>query len=435
MDAVRQKLVNESHQRVAGRVISCIVMIMLYFFSYFQRVAIPGTIFDELQMEFTLSASTVAGLGSVFIFVYAFSQLFVGVLADRLGGRRLLLAGGVLMCLGEMLFPLSKTIFALYACRIITSLGASGIYLSIVKEIDTLFPAKNFSLILGIAIFFGYSGGLFGTLPFERLVSRFGWRNSLVLIGVVSCLVLGVCFFVLQRFKTPEGGSTPISFHPYRSVLENRYSYPILISGSINFALYFVIQTTLGKKFLQDVAGVSSKNAAMITFVMMFCSMLLSLIAGMIPKLFDNRRKVFVQLSTGITFVASVLSLVSLITGAGEWAFLVLFAVFAVSSGFGPLFTCLIREVNSPRNVGVSVSLHNCNCYLQVAIFSSAAGAVLEGFRSSAIITEHAIIYPEKAYVIIFCGIVALSVISLVSSFFIQETRGRFILAPSSSMN
>ena len=40
-------------------------MALVYFFSYFQRTAVPGTIFNELQTDLGLSAASVALLGSM----------------------------------------------------------------------------------------------------------------------------------------------------------------------------------------------------------------------------------------------------------------------------------------------------------------------------------------------------------------------------------
>jgi hypothetical protein len=53
----------------AGRPRSALVafaaMASVYFFSYVQRTAIPGTIFDELQVDFSLAAASVAALGAL----------------------------------------------------------------------------------------------------------------------------------------------------------------------------------------------------------------------------------------------------------------------------------------------------------------------------------------------------------------------------------
>jgi uncharacterized membrane protein len=56
-------------------------MVALYFFSFFLRTAIPGTIFDELQSDLKLTASSVTALGSIYLYIYAAMQLLVGLLA------------------------------------------------------------------------------------------------------------------------------------------------------------------------------------------------------------------------------------------------------------------------------------------------------------------------------------------------------------------
>jgi hypothetical protein len=38
----------------------------VYFFAYFQRVAIPGTVFDELQTDLGIAAGQVALLGAIY---------------------------------------------------------------------------------------------------------------------------------------------------------------------------------------------------------------------------------------------------------------------------------------------------------------------------------------------------------------------------------
>ena len=63
---------------VAVRVVAFAAMAVIYGLAYFQRTGIPGTIFDELQHDFGLSASAVTALGAVFIYVYAGMQLVVG---------------------------------------------------------------------------------------------------------------------------------------------------------------------------------------------------------------------------------------------------------------------------------------------------------------------------------------------------------------------
>ena len=80
----------------------------LYFFSFFQRVAVPGSIFNDIQTEFGISAADVTKLSAIYLFVYASMQPFAGYMADRFGGIRVVIVSGLLLCLGSILFPLSQ---------------------------------------------------------------------------------------------------------------------------------------------------------------------------------------------------------------------------------------------------------------------------------------------------------------------------------------
>ena len=79
----------------------------MYFVVNIHRVAIPGQIFSQLQAELRVSASAIAGLGTAFMYIYAVTQLLVGVLVDRYGGMRVLAVGGVVIAVGTLLFACS----------------------------------------------------------------------------------------------------------------------------------------------------------------------------------------------------------------------------------------------------------------------------------------------------------------------------------------
>ena len=199
-------------------------LILLYAASYFQRIGIPGTIFDELSREFGFSAVQIAGIGTAFVCVYSLCQLFVGMLADKFCGIRVITWGGLIFCIGVVGFPLvCGNLWAMYLMRFFTGLGASTMYLSIVKETDRLFGRQNYSVFLGIVYFVGYSGGLFGTYPFERLNNSFYWIHVLLVIGCIS-VVLYLLVLATKRIIPPAPiAKTEISFRPLLYFLKNPY--------------------------------------------------------------------------------------------------------------------------------------------------------------------------------------------------------------------
>ena len=59
------------------------IALLFYFIANFQRIAIPGALFDVLEQELSVSGPYITAFGAIFMYVYAFTQLLNGVLIDR----------------------------------------------------------------------------------------------------------------------------------------------------------------------------------------------------------------------------------------------------------------------------------------------------------------------------------------------------------------
>jgi len=80
----------------------------------------------------------------------------------------------------------------MYLCRILTAIGASSLYLSLLKEIDRVFGRKNYAVLVGINYYIGYAGGLFASMPFGYICKYANsWRNPLLIIGIISVVLYG----------------------------------------------------------------------------------------------------------------------------------------------------------------------------------------------------------------------------------------------------
>ena len=103
--------------------------VVLMFFTSMSKVLVPGAVFDPLQHELSLTAVDLASLGSYYMCSYALSQLLIGMLADRLGGVRVLLMGGISFSLGMVLFPMSSNLWLLRLFRLMAGFGAGIVFL------------------------------------------------------------------------------------------------------------------------------------------------------------------------------------------------------------------------------------------------------------------------------------------------------------------
>ncbi|MCL5105278.1 MAG: MFS transporter [Armatimonadetes bacterium] len=398
---------------------------IIYFFSYFQRVAIPGTVFDEIQRDLSLSSVAVTSLGAIYLYLYGGLQIFCGMSIDRFGVLKAIVLAGALLSVGSILFPLSHSLYALYATRALVGIGSSLVFLCIIKEVDTRFNGPNFSMFLSMSLVIGCAGGLFGTFPFERIVSLYGWRQGLLGVGVCSVLALAcVIYFGLRAPALPNACASE-SVGALWAVLSNPASHPVVIASATLFGGYFLVQSTIGKKLLEDCFGLSSGVAALYTFAMMLAAMTSAGLSGFISRLIGNRRKPLQLITTALAVIASVAMVFNLWRAFNPGLALACYIALGTAAGVSPMFTCSMRELNRSDSAATSVGAMNSVAYLTVGVLITAAGLVQHQFEGQAVVTHTALRYPPAAYQLIFIGICGVSLCSLIASLLIRETCGR----------
>ena len=401
----------------------------LYFFSYFQRVAVPSSIFNEIQSGFGVSASAVTALSSIYLYVYAALQLFIGLVVDRYGAAKVILIFGLFLAAGSLLFPISGGISTLYLSRALIGFGASAMYLCSVKETDRLFNARNFPVVFGIICIIGYSGGLAGTSPFRKMVECLGWQASLLIVGLASICTLAVAF-VSWRIAKPEPPRIRLSaMGSLGTVMRNKLNYPIFIALPLVFAVYFVIQATIGAKFLQDVKGMTALDSAKCTFTMMLVTMTMLFLSGVISRLLGNLRKPFLIGSCILNILALIIMSAVTLLGGPSWVFVLSFIMMALAAGCTTVVVAALKELNNPDTAVLSIGVQNTISYIFVALFANSSGMILDMFRSSAKVSNGVIVYPGAAYLALFAILGTFSIIALIFSFYLKETRGRIIEA------
>lgn len=409
--------------RLAGA--AFLSMASIYFFSYFQRAAVPGTIFNELQADFGMSASAVATMGSMFTWIYGGMQIFVGLLADRYGGKATLLGGGILMVAGGLLFPMAHAAPLLYGARVLTGLGSSFIYLSIIRELGGLFHARHFTVLVGIMIFIGYCGGITASLPFERAAAAFGWRDSLTVAALLTLAAVVISTLIFRRMGRITAAGQTFTLGPLREVFDNRACRPLLAGSLISFPIFFVIQTVLGKKFLQDFGGLTSPASAAFVMIMTATSAVVAVLGGTLPRYLGHRRKPWLVGSAITLLLATALLLFGVLAGAPGGLFLCGFVLLAVSCASIPAGVSTMKELNRPENVAAAISVYNGLIYVGGGLVAQAGGLILDFFRDSAAVSARGIVYPRAAYLTLFAFLGLLSILNLVFASFIPETNGR----------
>lgn len=401
---------------------------LFYAASYFQRTAIPGTTFNHFQTTFGFNAAEIAGLATAFVFIYAFCQLVVGMLADKFGGIRIVTVAGAIFCAGVMGFPFcGGNLTLMYICRFLTGLGASSIYLSQVKEIDRLFGRKNYSIILGIVYFVGYSGGFFGTLPFQALCGKFYWIDLLIIIGIVSTVLYILFLFARRLVPDAPIRDVPLSLRPLWKIMKNPLSWMVVFSSTVIFTSNSVIQMVFGKKFLQDVAGMSEIGASAVISAQILVCMFALLTGGIQTRLTGNRRKPLMIFSAILAMLNTVLMFCAIIFHLPAAVYAISLLLYAIAAGLSISYPMACQEVNSRDCLTLAAGFNNTCNYLGLAIVSPLAGLLLNQFAEHSSGVGKAVIYPTEAYCWLFALMLIPMILGVIVACLIPETKGHFL--------
>ena len=225
---------------------------LIFFQAYMVAPLIP-----RLSAVFGVSDQTVGLAVPAYLIPYGVSTLFYGLLSDRVGRRRILLASLLGFIALTALTATAQSATQLILWRLLTGLGASGVVPLGLALIGNLFPYEQRGRPLGW-LFGAMAGGMaFGSTVGVILEPFVGWRMLFIGVAAITLVILFLLWSYRELLGEPSAG-IPLSlaevFKGYRDLLANprgarTYSYVLL-----NAIFHSGVFTWLGVYFAQRYA-------------------------------------------------------------------------------------------------------------------------------------------------------------------------------------
>ena len=163
--------------------------------------------FEPIREEFGWSYTQISLAASLRGLEMGIFAPIAGVLVDRFGSRKLILWGMITLGIGFVLLGFTRALAMFYTCFVLIAFGAGGCTSVVTMTVVANWFQKNIGMALGImASGFG-AGGLI--VPFiVRLIDSYGWRATVVLLGV-GMWTLGIPLSFVIRNKPEQYGYLP----------------------------------------------------------------------------------------------------------------------------------------------------------------------------------------------------------------------------------
>jgi MFS family permease len=196
--------------------------------------------------------------------VWGIAQPFTGMIADRFGSAKVILAGLLIYALGlfTMAYAGTPGLYT-FGTGVLVGIALSGsAFGAVYGALSRLFPAERRSWALGVA---GAIGGLgqFCTVPFvQSLMSRVGWVSTLVVLAAVLIMLAPLSAWLRDRpvLRAPGDSSAQSIGAAVREALSHR-GFWLLNFGffACGFQLAFIAVHM--PAYLLD-KGLSARNAS-----------------------------------------------------------------------------------------------------------------------------------------------------------------------------
>ena len=183
-----------------------------------------------------------------------------GMLADRVGSRRVAVVGGLVYAAAMVVVARWASTTALFAgLGLITGLALSATsYVVVLGAVGKVVPAHRRASAFGIITAFG-SLGMFAMIPVSQgLISAFGWSDAFVGLAVITGLITLLALRLPGSARVP--GRHPAVDEPFLKILDrarrNR-SYLLLVAGFFVCGFHVSFISTHLPAYLSD-GGIST---------------------------------------------------------------------------------------------------------------------------------------------------------------------------------
>jgi MFS family permease len=393
------------------------------------RAGVPGMVYDQIRETLHITAAETSGISSAGVFGCMAFLGISGVLIDRFGWRKVILAGIVLQVSGEWLLYTFTQLPVIYAGAFLNGGGRTIGYLTLLKFLDTEFDRKYFSALIGVFYIFSYGGTLLGSSPFESLASDHSWQTVLRWANhlTTACgVAVAACLLASDRKTKIDELHTPTRPFPWKDLLlqlKKPRCLGVFYCAASGIVIYWSCLSVFGKKYLSDLCGADASAIG----VMNTLVMIEMIFAGSVSLFLGNRRKIFQITGCGLLALGCAVLFGGTCLTSPELAIRNAWAGFLLlGAGYG--FTCIqitaCREFVPPEFAASAIAFVNFCANILIIMLSQVAGAIFDKFKA-----PDSLQAAPHAFEIILGICLALAIPAVVATRFLPDSRGRNISA------
>lgn len=276
----------------------CIIAGLFFFYEFIQMNMI-SSLNQDLMRVYQIQATDLGILSSCYFLANVIFLLPAGQLLDRFSTRKIILVSLGICVVGTFGFAMANSLFLASVFRFFTGIGSAFCFLSCIRLASRWFPARRMALISGLVVTMAMLGGWVAQEPFTRVIEAVGWRNTILLDGLLGLAIMLAIFFVVSDYPADKDQhfshqKNQLSNLGYWQSLKAAYFKKQNWLGAIYTCLMnlpiFLMGAAWGSLFLEQIHQFSRDEATSITGMIFFGTVIGSPLAGWLSDRIGRRK-------------------------------------------------------------------------------------------------------------------------------------------------
>lgn len=258
-----------------------VVTAAIWFLAKLLRYAFPP-LFEPLRATYGVSNAVVGSAFTGFMLVYAAMQFPSGVLADRFGSVRVIVAGALVAALGAIVLIVESSFLVLVSAMLVIGAGTGAHKTVAVRLLSGIYPSRT-GRALGALDTFGTFGGVVAPVAVVAFAATTGWRGFFLVAGLAG-VALAWLFVRWVPRRVPEDraivdeGSSSVGTREYLAPFgDRRFALFVVVTVAFSFAYNGVVAFL--PLYLVEEAGLSGALASLL-YSALFAASLVQLATG-----------------------------------------------------------------------------------------------------------------------------------------------------------
>lgn len=351
---------------------------LFYFYQYILRVY-PSVMVNELRFDFALTAEQFSYFGAFNLYAYSLLQIPVGLLVDKYGVRRMVLAS-IALCLGAtILASFTNNLYLAYISRIMMGAGSACSFMCTLKSVVDYLPEKGRGIWMGATLTLGVAGALIAGKPLSVAMDLVGWRHAILLTTIIGASIFVLVYAVFPRVKIAQNATEKTTANDIltgiRAILKTRM---VLLYAFLAVGLYTplsVMADLWGVAYIMSKFGLDRSNAAEVS-MMLYIGLCLGSLA--LPYIAEKYNALDTTIRVCIFGILTTLCAILFLPNLGTWEISILFLLLGLFCGAEMLCFTGITNYAPPGKIGVTFGITNTANMLGGAIAQQIIGFALD---------------------------------------------------------